>query len=151
MVDAIEIARQRHSLHLWAYVIMPEHVHLLFWPTCPEYSVSSILTTLKQSVSKRALLYVRANAPAFLNQMLDKQPSGKARYRFWQRGGGYDRNLMEPRTIWSEIDYIHANPVRRGLCQSATDWPWSSACEYRSLGSGKLRLDTSSLPRTSKG
>lgn len=151
MIDAIEIARQRHAFHLWAYVIMPEHVHLLLWPTSAEYSMSAVLTTLKQSVSKRALLYVRESAPAFLSQMRDKQPNGKVHFRFWQRGGGYDRNLTEPKAIWSEIDYIHANPVRRGLCSSAVDWPWSSACEYGSRGSGKLRMDTSSLPRTSKG
>jgi putative transposase len=25
------------------------------------------------------------------------------------------------------IDYIHLNPVRRGLCERCTDWKWSSA------------------------
>jgi putative transposase len=98
MIDAIEIARQRHAFHLWAYVIMPEHVHLLLWPTSAEYSMSAVLTTLKQSVSKRALLYVRESAPAFLSQMRDKQPNGKVHFRFWQRGGGYDRNLTEPKS-----------------------------------------------------
>lgn len=31
-VDALEDARESHGFHLWAWVIMPEHVHLLLWP-----------------------------------------------------------------------------------------------------------------------
>ena len=46
-IDAIELARQRHQLHLWAYVIMPEHVHLLIYPRADVYSISRILSTLK--------------------------------------------------------------------------------------------------------
>ena len=50
MIEAIDLARKTHNLHLWSYVIMPEHVHLLFWPTTAKYSISAILTTLKQSM-----------------------------------------------------------------------------------------------------
>ena len=34
---------------------------------------------------------------------------------FWQSGGGFDRNVNEPRALMAMIDYIHLNPVRRGL------------------------------------
>jgi len=151
MIEAIELARIKHCVRLWAYVLMPEHVHLMLWPTTRSYSIAAVLTTLKQSVSKRALLFVRARAPKFLEQMADRLPDGAARYRFWQRGGGYDRNVTEPTTIWTEIEYIHANPVRRGLCNRPTDWIWSSAIEYESPGQGLLTIDRSSLPVTSRG
>ncbi len=119
VIDAISKARERHCFHLWAYVVMPEHVHILLWPSLPTYSISQILTTIKQSVSKRSLLYVRQYAPGFLKQMEDRQPNGTLHYRFWQRGGGYDRNLTEPTTIWFEIDYIHNNPSRHeAVCAS---------------------------------
>ena len=57
----------------------------------------------------------------------------------------------EPKSIWAEIDYFHANPVRRGLCKVPTAWHWSSARELEQPGSGLLRLDLSSLPRTPQG
>ena len=75
----------------------------------------------------RAAVRARTSYRTFLRHMEDRQPNGTVHYRFWQRGGGYDRNVTEPATIWAEIDYIHANPVRRGLCQRATDRIWSSA------------------------
>jgi putative transposase len=151
LVDAIERARDRHRFDLWAWVIMPEHAHLLICPRDRDYSISSILTTIKQSVAKRSLIYVRQHARAFLSKMEDRQPNGNVSFRFWQRGGGYDRNLIEPGTIWAEIEYLHANPVRRGLCKRPLDWEWSSAREGERPGTGLLRLNLESLPRTKDG
>lgn len=145
-VDAIDRARTRHRFHLWAYVIMPDHMHILLWPTQQDYSIAKILNTIKQSVSKRALAHLRQHAPDFLSQLADVQPSGKSSYRFWQRGCGYDRNLMEPGTIWATVDYIHANPVRAGLCAQVHDWVWSSAIEWHRPGHGMLRIDRKSMP-----
>jgi putative transposase len=126
---------------------MPEHVHLLVWPTTRDYRTSSWLTTIKRSVTLKAISYVMEYAPSFRQHMLDRQPNGEQHYRFWQRGGGYDRNLTEPTTIYKEIDYIHANPVRRRLCDRSTEWLWSSAVEYENPGTGLLSIDLSSLPR----
>jgi putative transposase len=146
LIEAIDRARQLHRFHVWAYVIMPEHAHLLVWPAEPDYFVSSILNSIKQSVAKRALLYVRRKVPAFLRHMEDRQPNGETHYRFWQRGGGYDRNLIEPAAIHAEIDYFHQNPIRRGLCKKAEDWLWSSAADYTGLRAGRLRIDMASVP-----
>jgi putative transposase len=146
-VDAIEMARKRHSFHLWAYVIMPEHAHLLIWPTRSPYDVGSILSTIKLPVTRRAQTFVREHTPKFLERMADVQPNGDVHYRFWQRGGGYDRNSLEPKTIWKQIEYIHANPVRRGLCRCTEDWYWSSAGVYAALREGPISIDKESLPR----
>jgi putative transposase len=53
---------------------------------------------------------------------------------FWTacEGPGYDRNLTQPKTILSAIDYVHENPMRRKLCERAVDWHWSSARSYLS-------------------
>src|SRR4051794_385181 len=72
-IDAVERARLKHRFHVWAYVIMPEHVHLLLWPTNSRYSTSDFLNSIKQSVSKRALLFVQREARTFLARMEDRQ------------------------------------------------------------------------------
>jgi putative transposase len=149
--EAIELACHKHSCDVWAYVFMPEHVHLLLWPNVPDYSISKILATIKQSVSRRAIGYVSQHAPEFLSRMEDIQPNGKRHFRFWQRGGGYDRNVTEPKTIWAQIDYIHANPVRRKLCSRPHDWYWSSAADYAGIRKGPVQLNPDSLPRTLRG
>jgi hypothetical protein len=43
----------------------------------------------------------------------------RLRHRFWQPGGGYDRNITSTEALRAVIDDIHANPVRRGLVARA--------------------------------
>lgn len=147
MADAICLACERHRFHIWAYVIMPEHVHLLVCPEQSKYDISKFLATMKQSVSQTSKAYLRKNAPHFLPRMADRASSGKTVFRFWQRGGGYDRNIDEPQIAWFEINYIHANPVRRALCQRPVDWFWSSAADYAGVRQGPIPIDRQPVPR----
>ena len=39
------------------------------------------------------------------------------------------------------IDYIHMNPVRRGLCEKPEEWRWSSADWYLGAGEVPIRVD----------
>jgi len=129
-VDALSKSLQKHDYILWAWVIMPEHVHLLVHPRQNEYDISLFLKSLKLAVTNQALQHVRKHAPSFLAQMLDVQPNGTRSHRFWQRGPGYDTNLWTPKHIWEKIDYIHRNPVRRKLARLPKEWPWSSALDF---------------------
>ena len=145
VLDALQLARSRGRFHLWAYVVMPEHVHLVVLPM-GETTVAQILSTVKQSVAKRAVPWVRENAPEFLATLEDRQPSGSVAHRFWQRGGGYDRNLRTPREVHEKIAYVHDNPVRRGLAARATQWEWSSALAWSTGGDKPIAIDRESVP-----
>jgi putative transposase len=139
-VDALESTRTKHGLHLWAYVIMPEHVHVLFWPT-GKYEIRAIRSSLKLPVAQRAIRFLKSSAPNFLERLKDEQPNGMISYRFWQRGGGYDRNVIEPGNVEKMVDYIHNNPVRRGLVADPCDWIWSSARFYQGWQNVPIRMD----------
>src|SRR5258706_7229226 len=47
LIDSIAHAMAQHHFDLWAYAIMPEHVHLVIFPRQEEYGVSAILTSIK--------------------------------------------------------------------------------------------------------
>ena len=145
MLQALQLGRAQGKYDLWAYVIMPEHVHAVLWPHSG-VKISQILTTLKQSVSKRAILWLRGHAPGFLDRLKDVQPNGTSAYRFWQRGGGYDRNLRTVADIHQKIGYVHGNPVRRGLVPTAKAWPWSSCRAWQSGRDVPIAVDRASLP-----
>ena len=78
--------------------------------------------------------------------MADVQPNGHTSYRFWQRGGGYDRNIWTAEEIREKMGYIHANPVRRGLLERPGDWPWSSWQAWTTEGDTPVPLDRHSVP-----
>ncbi len=144
-VEALELARHRWQLELWAYVIMPEHLHVLVYPLLAEYDVSRILHTMKLSVSRRAIRFLRRRESPWLKQLEVTWPNGRVEHRFWEQGGGYDRNIYEDRAAVKTIEYFHENPVRRGLVETDTDWRWSSARYYAGLDDVVLRVDRPAL------
>ena len=122
---------------VWAYVVMPEHVHLIVRPRRPVYDMAAILKEVKGPVGDKA---VAAMTSAWRERITRTRGQTTERL-FWQSGGGYDRNVVEPRTLLSMIDYAHANPVRRGLCERAGDWESSSAGWYERAEPGPIAID----------
>jgi putative transposase len=75
----------------------------------------------------------------------------RVRHRFWQPGGGYDRNIRSTPALRAVIDCIHANPVRRGLVARAEDWEWSSARWYAGPRRVKLEMAKGVLEELVRG
>jgi putative transposase len=144
-LQAVEEARTKHPFDLWAFVVMPEHVHLLVLPH-EGVLIRNILARVKHPVTRRVLHWVERNSPAFLAKMADRQPCGKVTHRFWQRGGGYDRNLRSVRDVHEKIKYIHENPVRRELVPRPEDWLWSSARAWATGINEPIRINRETLP-----
>ncbi len=124
LIENLQRCRLRHDFDLWAYVIMPEHVHLLIMPRQPSYRMAAILASIKRPVAYQA-----------------RQRIGRDLPHFWQPGGGYDRNLTEPKTVYHEIEYIHANPVRRGLCKKPEQYLFSSAAFWADEHDVPIKMD----------
>ena len=106
---------------------MPEHVHLLVVPMKPTSQISTLLADIKRPFSWKLKRQLDEERHPLLEELTIRQRPGVLTFRFWQEGGGYDRHLTEPGTIVATMNYIHQNPVRRGLCRRATEWQWSSA------------------------
>jgi putative DNA methylase len=105
VVDSIEHgARTDYFLHAW--VVMPNHVHLLITPCS---SVSKLLQKLKGSTAREA------------NKLLDR-----AGVAFWQ-DESYDRLVRNPEEFRRIAKYIIENPVKARLARSAEQYRWSSA------------------------
>ena len=123
--DALEAARAKFGFQVWAYVLMPEHVHLLVYPGENPEQMSAFLKELKEPTARKAIALVKESSPRWLEQLRVREGQ-RLRHRFWQPGGGYDRNITTAGALRAAIEYIHANPVRRGLVAQAEDWEWSS-------------------------
>ena len=126
LAEAISFARERHDFALWAYVFMPNHVHLLIRPRREAYSMSHILRDIKEQPSRRVIRHWRNNTPWRL-KLLQARQGKRLVHRFWQAGAGFDRNLHTGKWIEQTIQYIEWNPVRRGYVVTPCDWMWSSA------------------------
>jgi putative transposase len=115
--------------------------HLIVQPV--GNTIPTLLRQLKPRFSRTVIERWRELDAAILDRLIDSQ----GRHRFWQPGGGYDRNINTERRLREKIEYLHANPVRRGLCETPTDWPWSSARWYQGEHGGPVRIDPISMTR----
>jgi len=123
-----------HGFRLLAFVYMPEHVHLLVFPEEPDSRVSGLLKAVKQPFSNRIKQLLVEHSSGLVRRLTVQERPGKTSFRFWQEGPGYDRNLITPEAVKSSMDYIHMNPVRRGLVDEASRWRWSSCRWYAEDG-----------------
>ena len=80
----------------------------------------------KGKTSTRYRKYLIKTVPDKYEKYCITTRKGKV-FRFWQTGGGYDRNLWNTIAIHHSIEYIEANPLRVGFVESPEDWIWSSA------------------------
>ena len=95
-----------HALAIHAYCVMPDHVHLLSQGLTPTSDLFRCLTALKK---RTGFTY--------------KQETS---HHLWQKKS-YDYALRSGDPPDLVAWYIWMNPVRAGLCLSATDYPWSGS------------------------
>ncbi len=116
---------------------MPNHVHLLISePT--KGTPYTVLQALKQRVS-RDLRKRRRRTPA---GQLRPAFSGHAENppRFWQPRF-HDFNVHSARKRREKLQYMHANPVKRGLVKNPAHWIWSSCAFYEAGEMGLVKID----------
>ncbi len=125
-VDSLKAARAQTRVRLIAWVVMPEHVHLLVQPHSHSESITRFLMRLKRPFCQAVIARWRAARSAILDQLRDWDGAT----RFWLQGGGYDRLLRSGDDVVEKAGYIHSNPARQGLVEDPLEWPWSSARWY---------------------
>src|SRR6185295_11145173 len=91
--ESVGEACWQNDFALWAYVFMPEHVHLLVKPRGVVYDVSKFRKSLKQATSKRITNHLKKESSALLDRLRVQERPGKWCYRYWQEGPGHDKNI----------------------------------------------------------
>jgi len=115
--DALERIRCRYEFAVSGYVVMPEDIHLLVSEPSRESLVVG-LQALKLSVARR---------------------TGAG--RFWQ-ARYYDFNVFTSPKCLEKLDYMHWNPVKRGLVEKMEQWPCSSYRCYTTGEQGPVHIES---------
>jgi putative transposase len=144
-VQTLEDLRAALNFKILGYVLMPEHFHLLIWPT-QRASPSQIIQSLKERTAIFILRNLRENHQfPWCRRMLERltlPPTVHLHrpYRVWQRRL-YDLNVWSEKKRLQKLDYMHGNPVKRGLVSSPDQWAWSSFRFYSLEDSSVLAMD----------
>lgn len=133
VVEGLRILQRRFNVCLIAYVIMPDHVHVILYPHSrgddEPIPISRLLHAFKQHVGhhgKVALRQVYQKEGQLWSDPLNAWALGShAKQVIWSPRG-YDFNIDRHDTLLEKIDYCHKNPIGRGMVESADQWVWSS-------------------------
>jgi putative transposase len=125
-VASVIAARDRFGFDLRAWVLMPDHVHMILVPGDATQAMGDVLRSIKQPVAQRIVNDLRRREHRALARLATPQGA----IRLWQEGGGFDRNIRDEAEYHKEVAYIHFNPVKRGLAAEPVDYEWSSARWY---------------------
>lgn len=144
VTDSLDYCRKNKGLELYAWCIMPSHVHLVF--SAKENNPNVLLKELKTHTSKQLQKAIaghnqesRKEWMLWLMEHAGLKSSNVKHRQFWQQHN-QPIELWSPAVIDQKVDYIHQNPVEAGFVAEPQHWKYSSAIDY-SGGRGVLELD----------
>ena len=115
----------RKDFYLFAYVVMPTHLHMVLAPNGK--ALTMIMRDIKSKSGFRLAKLRRTMGP------------------IWQERF-FDNIIRRVRRFWEKVEYVHNNPVADGLVPRPEDWKWSSARHCMKLGESPLTPDPVDLP-----
>jgi putative transposase len=120
--EAMRQARSKRPFHVDAWVVLPDHAHAIWTLPPGDHDCASRWRGVKIAFSKS--LRKSTAAPDCV---------------IWEPHY-QDRRVASDAEYNSLVDYVHANPMRHGLCEQAGDWQWSSL--HRFIATGLVRNDS---------
>jgi putative transposase len=125
---AIDEARTSCGFLLFAYVIMPDHLHIL---TDSPRKPSEVLRYIKGIISHRIISYLKENGfESSLAKLQQVEQKRNYQYSLWQHESNVFQIFSE-NMLMQKVNYIHQNPVRADLVERAIAYHWSSVRQWQ--------------------
>ncbi len=137
LINALAYCQKEKGLEIYAYCIMPSHLHLL----CKAKEgnlLSNNMRDFKKFTSKKIIETIKNYPESRREWMLDyfvqacSHLKRKQKYKVWQNG--YHAEIcFSTKFIKQKLDYIHNNPVKDKIVEKPEDYIFSSARNYAEL------------------
>ena len=142
IIDALRYCRREKGLRIHAYVIMSNHLHLIL-STVGARSLSDVMRDFKRYTSRKITEQLeQEGAGVRLDLLRHRATRGKGNvdYKVW--ADGYHPVVVSSLDFSRQkLNYIHDNPVRKGLVRRQEEWRYSSAGDYITGVAGDLEID----------
>ncbi len=139
LVESLEFCRAEKELKIYAWVILDNHFHaILSAPDLPR-----VMADLKRHTARRLVeLLHEEKAEWLLHQLRYQRAAHKTEsaHQVWQEGF-HPQSIPTDAIMLQKLEYLHNNPVKRGLVASPEHWRYSSAHEWLSGAMPLLRCD----------
>jgi putative transposase len=127
LTDALQYCRAHKGLKIYAWVILDNHFHAVL--AAPD--LSRVLADFKRHTAQRLLDQLETEGCEWLLNQLEyfrAKHKSTSQHQVWQEGS-FPKEIDTDVMIAQKIEYIHNNPVKRGLVAAQLHWRYSSAHE----------------------
>jgi putative transposase len=142
LVDSLNIGRILKQYNLFAFAIMPNHVHFIV-RCLNDYSPGDIVREFKKTTANLILRQYESegNDQALTFFASAVRPDQKQEHAVWE-DEYQPKNIFSPDFLRQKLDYIHHNPLQPHwrLAEQPEQYPWSSARFYLSDGRALIPL-----------
>jgi len=137
IIDSLNYYRYQYSCKIIGFVIMPDHIHLLIWPPV-EKAITDFMRDFKRFTSGRITRQAKVEGKTEWVKNFEEagNETERAEYKVWQ-DSFWEQSIYTEKFLKQKLDYIHLNPVRAGIVETAADYPYSSYRNYY-LGDNQL-------------
>ncbi|MDF1520120.1 MAG: hypothetical protein RQ728_07230 [Brevefilum sp.] len=127
ITDSLNFCINERSLRVYAYVIMPNHLHLVvFDAKFDNARLQKTLAKFRKFTGHKLADYVDNNLATSISSVI-RNNSMKDRSRVVWIPGWHAEGLASEAFVNQKVEYIHQNPVSKGYVQVPEHWRFSSA------------------------
>jgi REP element-mobilizing transposase RayT len=126
ITDSLNFLTEKEKISLNAFVIMDNHLHLI-WRIKNPYTIEGIKRDFLKFTAQQIKSYHIKNKSNIIEEC--KVNHYDRQYKIWQ-SNSLSVDLYSQEVYQQKLDYIHNNPVRAGLCKLPEDYKYSSASYY---------------------
>ena len=133
IIDCFKYCQKEKELYIFAYVIMENHWHAIV--SSPE--LPKVMKEMKSYTAKLLIKKINeSNKKWLINQLKfwKKKFKHDSKFQIWQEGY-HPQFIKDEDMFYQKMNYIHMNPVNRGLVNKPEDWRYSSASNYAKIDS----------------
>lgn len=137
LIESLKYCQKEKGLSIYAYCIMPSHIHLIVRAE-GKYTLSEIIRDFKKFTAKSIIRQIEEESESRREWMLNYfEEKGKnlkriKQYKFWQ-DGSQAKEIFSNDFFQQKLEYIHKNPVEESIVEKEEDYLFSSARNYAGL------------------
>ena len=128
LIDAFRYRVEQKQVQIYAFVIMPNHFHVI-WTVLEPKSPADFQRDFLKATAKRLLKNISETEPNLLPKFISTQRDRK--YHVWERRG-LGIPIYKDEVLFQKMNYIHYNPcnLKWKLADRPEDYFYSSAGFY---------------------
>ncbi len=129
LIESLTYCRDKKGLQLFAFVVMPNHIHLIAAAPDLHALIRDFKRFTSRSIHDRLVADGRSSTLAWLERAAQPARSEQGQFSLWQ--DGFHPHAISTRPLFEQkLRYLHDNPTRKGLVAKPEDWWYSSASWY---------------------